>query len=105
MTPLHDSVLTIINGVPSPKSDHCFFLRISPQKDNVTCRIAVGEGQTDDFPVETLGDLCVRDRKMGLVKGAYETVRTLVAPLYLVSMPFGVVFVSLAVFFVPRRLV
>jgi hypothetical protein len=93
------AVATSVNSVRAPQSDHCFFLRIGPQKDDVACCIAIGKGQTNDFAIEAFGNLCVCDWKMSLV----QVHGILFAPgsrLYLVSMTFRVVLVRLAVFLI-----
>src|SRR6266446_3471039 len=98
------AVVTSVNSVRSPQPDHSFFLRIGPQEDDVACRIAIGKGQTNDFAIEAFGNLCVCDWKMSLVEVHANAVRP-GSRLHLVSMTFRVVFVRLAVFLIPGRLV
>ena len=93
------AVVTSVNSVRSPQPNHCFFLRIVPQKDDVACCTAIGKGQTNDFAIKAFGNLCVCDWKMSLVEVHANAVLARLR-LYLVSMSFRVVLVRLAVFLI-----
>ena len=68
MTVVRDPIFSAISGVRSPQTDHRFLFLVGPKENDIARRVAIREGQPDNFSIEFLRAFRVRDRQVCFVE-------------------------------------